>query len=81
MKMELMPVYDTRKSFYRKAIIEKGKLYSYDTLVASYEDGVISLHNTRLYSATTLRHVKEFIKQLGFEAGSKKQLLEAYKEV
>ena len=30
------------------------------------------------YSQTTLRHIKEFLKQNGFKADSKKQIMEDY---
>ena len=76
MLTELMVRYDSRKSFYKKAMIEINghdlKLYSYNTLVAEIKDNKAIIHG--FYSATTLRHQKEFLKQLGFEASSKKQM-------
>ena len=86
----LKPIYDGRKSFYNKAVVEQTfdganetqKLYSYNTLVAEI------LINTDInfksafvygtYSATTLRHIKEFLKQNGFTADSKKQIEKDY---
>ena len=76
MLTELHPQYDSRKSFYKKAMVESVdggfKLYSYNTLVAEIKDNKAIVHG--FYSNTTLRHQKEFLKQLGFEADSKKQM-------
>lgn len=62
---ELQTRYDSRKSFYGKAlVIEDGdtiKLQSYSTIVAKIEEGVLKVYGT--YSHTTLRHIKEFIQQ------------------
>ena len=63
-KYELLPVYDGRKSFYHKAIIEEEneniKLYSYNTLVCTLSNNDIILNNnvdqSLLFSSTTLRH-------------------------
>lgn len=59
--------FDSRNSFYGKAYTTGAKvkkLYSYDTLVASINSkGEFKLHNVRLHSSTTRRHVVEFIKQ------------------
>jgi hypothetical protein len=79
---ELIPKYDTRKSFYGKAkIINVGseeKLYSYDTLVADYDrdSNTILVYGT--HSNTTLRHIKEFLKQKGFKADTKAQIEKDY---
>lgn len=78
---DLMPMYDGRKSFYGKAkviIMESGEiiLQSYDTFVASIKDGEVIING--FYSNTTLRHIKEFLKQNGFEVGSKKELEKMY---
>lgn len=73
---ELTPVYDTRKSFYGKAhVITEGNritLRSYSTNVAYIEGGKAVVHGT--YSNTTLRHIKDFLRQNGFEASSKAQI-------
>lgn len=66
---ELMPRYDSRKSFYGKAIvIDEGdgvlKLYSYNTLVSICINGIVQ--DFGKFSVTTSRHQKEFRKQ--FEA-------------
>lgn len=78
----LEPRYDARKSFYGKARVDTGdkgdknKLYSYDTLVAEIKDGKPVVYGT--YSQTTLRHIKEWLKQLGFKAENSKQILADY---
>ena len=74
---ELMARYDSAKSFYRKAIVyvmsEDSKvLYSYDKMVAEISEGEAMVYDT--YSNTTLRHIKEFLKQAGFEADTKRQI-------
>lgn len=71
---ELQPIYDSAKSFYKKAwlrkyynkdnIIIKYELISYNTIMVSWDgDGVKFNKHLYNYSNTTLRHVKEFIKQ------------------
>lgn len=69
--------YDTRQSFYGKAIISElednicktYQLFSYGTLVAIYTEDKMS--NLKQYdylgqfSQTTTRHQKEFFKQMG----------------
>ena len=78
----LEPRYDARKSFYGKAQVDTGdkgdenKLYSYGTLVAEIKDGKPVVYGT--YSQTTLRHIKEWLKQLGFKAENSKQILADY---
>ena len=79
---ELHPSYDSRQSFYGKARVDTGdkgdknKLYSYDTLVAEMIDGKPVVYGT--YSATTLRHIKDWLKQNGFKAENKAQILRDY---
>ena len=79
-KTELKPVIDSRKSFYKKAytVTENDtiKLLSYDTEVAEIKDGKAKIFDT--YSATTLRHIKDFLYQNGFKIGTKKELEEWY---
>lgn len=83
MTTALKPIYDNRQSFYNKATViidDSGKhLYSYNTHVA-YIDNDDKPHLLPLwnYSATTLRHVKEFLRQNGFAADSKKQIEQDY---
>ena len=78
---DLMPMYTSQKSFYGKAKViemESGEiiLQSYDTFVASIKEGKVTING--FYSNTTLRHIKEFLKQNGFEVGSKKELEKMY---
>jgi hypothetical protein len=79
---ELSPRYDSRASFYRKAMVrrENGRLIlrSYDTDVAYIENGRAVVLDT--YSATTLRHIKEFLKQEGFRADTSSQIVKDYPE-
>jgi len=84
--MELKTQYDNRKSFYNKASVrfEGNKLIltSYKTDVAYIEnnDGIIKAIVKGAYSPTTLRHIKEFLKQNGFKANDKTQILNDYSE-
>ena len=79
---ELEPRYDSRKDFYGKANVRKenGKLIlkSYSTDVAEIENGKAKVHG--LYSATTTRHIKEFLSQNGFKVESSKQIMKDYGE-
>lgn len=79
---ESYPRYDARASFYHKAHElehEDGsiELKSYSTIVAK-----ITPHQTAevycWYSNTTGRHIKEFLKQHGFKAENKSQILKDY---
>jgi len=76
----LQPRYDSRASFYGKAKIrqENGKLIlqSYYTDVAKIENGKPVVYGT--YSQTTLRHIKEFLKQQGYKAENSKQIIKDY---
>ena len=80
--MELYPYYDSAKSFYGKAKVVEIEndvfLVSYDTIVAFFnrDAKVAQVYGT--YSATTLRHIKEFLKQSGFKAETKKQIEKDY---
>ena len=79
-KTELMPVIDSRKSFYKKAytLTEDDKiiLLSYSTRVAEIKDGNAKIFGT--YSSTTLRHIKDFLYQNGLKIGTKKELIKWY---
>lgn len=73
----LEPRYDSRQSFYNKALVVNARdrtiLYSYMTKVAEIDpNGKAVVYGT--YSATTLRHIKEFLKQHGFKAETKAQI-------
>lgn len=71
----LEPIYDTRKSFYNKAyIIRVGNiicLYSYNTLVLEIGRDYYKLNKNvnddLLFSNTTLRHIKETLKQFYYK--------------
>lgn len=80
---ELSPRYDARQSFYGKALVEedgnKETLYSYLTPVCEIEEG----QTPRVFddfqtSNTTMRHIREFLRQHGYKAESKAQILEDY---
>lgn len=74
----LQPKYSTQKSFgYKAEVIRTGqvhRLYSYGTHVATVDrsTGEATIHE--FASATTTRHIKEFLKQHGFVAESKEQM-------
>lgn len=88
MTTELKTIYDNRKSFYNKATVTEDKngkyLTSYNTVVARITDKnngykiapYAEVYGT--YSQTTLRHIKEFLKQNGFKAESKAQIEKDY---
>ncbi len=87
---ELSCQYDSRASFNGKARIEveedclKGEriiiktLFSYGVKVAYIENGKAFILG--VWSGTTTRHIKEFLKQNGFKAENTKQILEDYKK-
>ena len=74
--------YDRHKQFYRKAAVNVFlgtlTLFSYKTVVAKIykEKGIAEVYN--LQSPTTLRHVMEFLKQNGFKAESRAQIVRDY---
>lgn len=77
----LEPRYDSRKSFYGKAKTyktDKGiELLSYGTKVAEIKNsGEVIIYG--FYSQTTTRHIKEFLKQEGYFADTKKQIIKDY---
>ncbi len=79
---DMHPQYDARQSFYGKARIDDENgvltLYSYNTPVAKISNGTVELLPKWDWSQTTLRHVKEFLKQNGFEATSLSQMRNTY---
>ena len=85
-EFRLNPRYDTRKSFYNKAVElyhDDGRieLRSYSTIVACITDSLTAPMTAEVYgwySNTTGRHIKEFLKQHGFKAESKSQILKDY---
>lgn len=80
----LKPEFDSRKSFYDKAKVRQcpdGELdlISYRRRVATiYPDRGVSLHRDWDMSQTTLRHVKEFLRQNGLRADTLQQIREDY---
>lgn len=93
---ELSARFDARKSFYGKALVEietvekHGTTYENKTLI-SYGHEVVRItaseNKIRLTdkwdaSDTTLRHVKEFLKQEGLSIGNftKKEIAEFFKD-
>jgi len=82
-KEELKPVYANVKSFYGKAFILRDettvKLLSYDTIIVSIDlESRDVWVDEKYYSATTLRHLKEFLKQMGSHVESWKQIKQDY---
>ena len=75
-KYELDARYDSRESFYHKAVVEEDKngktLYSYETKVCMLKGGKIKVLNVQ--SATTRRHIKEFLRQETGKTYSTKEL-------
>ncbi len=73
---ELQPIYCNQKSFYGKArVLQNGnskKLVSYTTTVAEIKNGQAKVFGW--YSATTTKHIKEFLAQNSFEIGTKAEL-------
>ena len=69
--------YDSRKDFYHKARVktENGVkiLISYQTEVCKIVNGKPEVYGE--YSQTTMRHIKEFLKQNGFKVDNTKQVL------
>lgn len=78
--IKLKPSYNSQKSFYGKArvVSRDGRLIliSYRTEVAYISNG--KAHVNGLYSATTTRHIKDFLKQNGFRVESSKQIIQDY---
>ena len=77
--------HDSRKSFGGKAQVETDNagtetLYSYNTPVVKIVKGEVTLLPKWDSSATTLRHVREFLKQHDLKAESKEQIAKDYGE-
>lgn len=75
---ELNPQYENVKSYYRKAFVIKEtdgsiSLQSYNTIVCTIAVGKIYIKDT--YSKTTLRHIKEFLRQHAAEIGEEYRTL------
>ena len=89
-KLTESPVYglntqfDKRKSFYNKAHVDVANdgsqtLYSYNVPVCKIQNGEVTLLPDWKYSMTTVRHVKEFLKQNGFAAETSQQIARDYR--
>ena len=92
---ELMTIYDNAKSFYKKAftrfyynngLITRIELYSYKTKVCTISNCRYRLnHNVEdklLLSHTTLRHIKEFLKQFKYMYNNyDKVIIESKKDI
>lgn len=74
--------FDTAKSFYGKAQVLENEqeeikvLQSYDTYVCIIKGNHAFISDT--YSNTTLRHIKEFLKQNDFKVGAKQEIIKMY---
>lgn len=89
-KLTESPVYglntqfDKRKSFYNKAHVDVANdgtqtLFSYNVPVCKIQNGEVTLLPDWKYSMTTVRHVKEFLKQNNFQAETTQQIARDYK--
>ena len=78
----LEPRYDGAQSFYRKAEVVQTRtgflLESFRVPVVLISNKMVFLGTDWNYSITTIRHVKEFLKQQGYKADSKEQILKDY---
>jgi hypothetical protein len=84
---ELSARFDARKSFYGKALVSvepngDKALISYGHEVVRIRNGNVALTTSWDASDTTIRHVKEFLKQEGVSIGSysKKEIAEFFKD-
>ncbi len=88
---ELSPQCDAAQSFYRKAFVSSQgdmfpstsssayhELYSYEQLVAKWNGSQLIVYPLGVSSQTTLRHVKEFARQLGVYAGTRADIVRNY---
>lgn len=87
---DLEAKFDSRKSFYGKAVVVEEynsvSLISYKSCICQIQengldDVIVKIYNVRDYkgnsltfSSTSLRHLKEFLKQNGLKAESKAQI-------
>lgn len=79
---ELTPQFDSRKSFYGKAHVRISQgdtkdLRSYNTVVSRITSEGAEVYG-EYHSQTTMRHIKEFLKQNGYAADSKAHILKNY---
>ena len=67
---ELRTVYTNQQSFYKKAFVKEDNevehLYSYYRLIiTNFGKVLIFEKDVNLYSLTTMKHVREYLKQIG----------------
>ena len=68
---ELRVVHGTQQSFYKKAFVREEEdgtqyLYSYyQTIITNFGKVLIFEKDANLYSLTTMKHVREYLKQIG----------------
>ena len=68
---ELRVIHGTQQSFYKKAFVKEDTeatqyLYSYYSLIiTNYGKALKFEENLNLYSNTTMKHVREYLKQIG----------------
>ena len=68
---ELRTVYSNQQSFNKKAFIKEDEdgtqyLYSYyQTIITNFGKVLIFEKDANLYSLTTMKHVREYLKQIG----------------
>ena len=68
---ELRVIHGTQQAFYKKAFIKEDNegtqyLYSYyQRIVTNYGKALKFEEDSELYTNTTLRHVREYMKQIG----------------
>lgn len=75
---ELQPIHSSQKSFYGKARVEHLEnghkaLYSYSTKVCELDNNN-NIIDIGYYSATTSRHINDFLQQNGLAKMSKKEI-------
>ena len=68
---ELRVIHGAQQSFYKKAFVKEDKLgtqylYSYYSLIVTYYGKALKFEeDINLYSNTTMRHVREYLWQIG----------------
>ena len=82
MEYELIPKFDSRKSFYKKAMVKTEDnqkiLYSFDAKVCIINLDLNTAQIISLFSNTTTRHIKEFLLQNNFKVENNTQLRKDY---
>ena len=68
---ELRVIYANQESFYKKAFVKEDcegtqYLYSYyQRIITNYGKALVFEKDTNLYSLTTMKHVREYLRQIG----------------